>query len=308
MKKPRGKHTTRRKLSESPAILAAGKGRRSRDTLLVTGVVLGTEVTILKPSELKRLNIDEGYQRLRITSEVNDLIHVIRDGGQIPAPVQVVERPDGTWWIVDGQQRFWAHFDCDAPLRVLIHKVKDRISEQRLFRALNTQIRINSDTTIKGWDGISGKLLHSIAEDDWSPFKGLVAFTSNRSLPLSATLLAKGVYSVATGGIPLGAMEKRILPRLDTELRKPGTEVWVREWVRLSAAVFEPKRGTRVPPLPFTALGRVAHRRYGLAGRPIFPESCYALKRANLVGITPTQSQRYIAVVEQAIEQRWKNS
>lgn len=302
------KPNQRRTMKESDAILQAAAARRVHSPVILTGVKVATTITMIQPEQFPRLGVDERYQRVRIGGEVNELIHAIRNGGEIPDPVDIAQRPDGSLWLVDGQQRFWAHSECGVPLKAHIHQVEDLVAESRLFVALNSRRKVNTRTIIKGWPGLAGEFLRRMQTSDRSPIKGMIDFGQNSSLPLDAPSVVKGVLVVTTGlEYPSGDMATRMLPRIDAALKVPGMIAWAEAFVDLIAAVFsmQPNAG-RVRVLPVIALAAVAHRKYVEAGRPAFPHSCARLRNTNWDTLVPSHAKQYLPVLEREIERRWK--
>jgi hypothetical protein len=308
MSKPAAvRHKRRDKMSQSAAVMAAVQARSLVAPTMVRGVILAARVTVIDPKDFGRLGVDERYQRLRITNQINMLVKVLRGGGQVADPIDVAERPDGSWWIVDGQQRFWAHDECQAPLRANIHKVKDLASETALFLALNARRKVSARVTIKGWQGPTGDFVRWCNESDQSPIRGLVDFGNNSKLPIDATTLVKGALAVNTGLLANGDMGTRVLPRADVALAVTGARAWAEEYVRLLAAVFDTNTNAgKVRILPALALARVAHRKYSAAGRPVFPKTCSLLRRCNWDTIVPTHASRFLPMLEGEVEKRWK--
>lgn len=299
----------RRKLTESPAIFDGYMAARLRKQVLVTGVQIAATTTVIPPDEFGRLRIDESYQRAKITNKVNDLITVIRQGGQIPDPVDVSERPDGSWYIVDGQQRFWAHFECSVQLKAHIHRVADLAAEKRLFIALNSRQGLSPKNIIKSWTGPTGELLHRLNESDKSPLKGLIDFSGNAAKPIDASSLVKAFLILLTGVKHGGDTATRLLPRTDTALQVAGATAWVEAFVQLVCAVFGPSTGSggaKVRVLPMVALASVAHEKYCDAGRPIFPRSTSRLRQVNWNNAVPSHATKYQGMLEDRIKRLWR--
>ncbi len=305
---PKKKSKPARKMGESDAMMAAAAARRIVQSVLVTGVQMADKVTVIRYEEFGKLRVDEGYQRMRIGTEVNQIIHALKAGGAVPDPVDIAERPDGSWWIVDGQQRFWAHDECRLPLRAMVHKVESREAEERLFIVLNSRRKVGAKVILKGWPGPAGQFIRRVNEDDRSPFFGMVDFSTSSHLPLDAMALLRGVLVVMTGLENAGGDAATVLlPRTDAALRIPGRQHWAEEFVRLIAAVFNVEKGAgRIRVLPIIALARVAFKKYEEAGRPVFPRTCAGLRRVNWDTIVPTHSNQYLPVLVEVIERRWK--
>jgi hypothetical protein len=301
------KKVRRDKLASSPAVLAASATRRLVKQVVVTGVTMAKTVTVIPPSQFKKLGVDERYQRVRVDDEINDLIHIIKAGGQVPDPVHIAQRTDSSLWIVDGQQRFWAHWECEEPLRAFIHGVENIDAETNLFYALNTRHRLSARTVAKGWPGISGDLLRKMNTDAASPLLGLIDMQNSTTYPVDATTLIKGFLTLTTGLMPNGNMMTRVLPRLDTALKVPGMIAWCEQFSQLLAAVFDMRKGVgRVRILPMLALASVAHKKYVAAGRPVFPTTCAYMRRTNWDSIAPSHAQQFLPLLVSAIEKKWR--
>lgn len=302
-----GKQVRNRRLAESAKVNAAADAKRLRKQVMVTGVVVADRITVIQPDQFSQLNVDEQYQRLRIGDEVNALISVIRAGGAIPDPVDISERPDGSWWIVDGQQRFWAHFETKTPLRAHIHKVDSIVAEVNLFIALNSRRKLGSKAVLKGWPGPAGELVRRLNISDKSPLKGMIDNANNSKLPLDSITIVKGVLAALTGMYPSGDTATFLLPRVDSALRQTGAAAWADAFAQLVGAVFGGKAGQgRVRVLPVIALGRVAYRKYTAAGRPVFPSSCVRMRAVNWDTLVPTHARQYLPLIEEKIEKLWK--
>lgn len=299
---------SKRRLKDSDAIFSAAQASRLRQPVLVTGVKFAAVVTVIPVDDFGKLNIDrDRYQRGEMRVDVNTLINVIKSGGQIPSPIDIAERPDGTWWIVDGQQRFLAHEQAKVAIKAHIHLVDNTEAEEKLFVALNSRHALMPRTVIKGWPGPFGQFIRRMNNDDKSPLKGRIDFGSNSKLPLDAATVLTGVLTVLTGNLPYGDTITSRLPRADAALKLAGGVAWAEAFVYLVAAVFGMNPGgRRVRILPVLALARVAHRKYVDAGRPVFPKSCARLRATNWDTIVPTHARQYLPLLEQRIEKLWR--
>lgn len=153
----------RRKLTESEIANATRVRKRQG---LVVGKLSNPEYRVFSPAELTQLNIDESYQRMQIKTQVNDLAHVLRQGGEIPDPITVAQRPDKSLWIIDGQQRFWAHMDVQKPLKAMVYKVADVEEEKNIFLAMDRHVKVTPAYFVKAWPGEASKLLTEVNEQD----------------------------------------------------------------------------------------------------------------------------------------------
>jgi len=142
--------------------LEAAARKRTRAILVAEGIGL-PEVGVLNPSDFPKINVDQvTYQRHR-TNEVNELIHVLRNGGKFPQPIAVAVRPDGSWYLVDGLQRFSAAVECDEPLPMLLYKSTGARAEAVLFQILNRHVALQRDTTVKAWQGPGAEMIRAAA-------------------------------------------------------------------------------------------------------------------------------------------------
>lgn len=299
----------RQRLTESDAVMQAALTRRLRQQVLVTGVKIAPIVTKIDPADFGLLHIDEGYQRARVGQEVNDLIAVIHQGGQIADAIHVSERPDGTLWIVDGQQRFWAHRDTNTAIKALIHKVDNREAEIRLFIALNSRRKLGARQVVRGWPGPFGDWLRFQNESDKSPLKGMIDFGSHHQRPFDATALLRAVTALLTGITATGDTATAALPRVDTAMKLTHAHAWCDAYVQLLASIFGQnagKAGRRVRQMPMVALALVAHRKFTAAGRPVFPSSTSRLRNVNWDVQTPSNARQYLPLLEKKIEHLWK--
>lgn len=300
----------RHALTDSDALFKAAQTQRLRQPVLVTGVKFASVVTVIQPSDFSKLRIDrEKYQRGEHRTDVNSLIAVIKSGGQIPSPIDVAERRDGTWWIADGQQRFLAHEATQTPIKAHIHLVDDAESEEKLFIALNSRRNLSPRTVIRGWPGLFGQFIRRMNDDPKSPVRGMIDLSvgGNSHLPLDAATILSGVIIAVTGSLPHGDTITSRLPRADAALRLAGGMVWAENFIYLVAAVFGTRAGgRRVRVLPVMALARVAHRKYTEHGRPVFPRSCAKMHATNWDTIVPSHARQYMPLIEERIEKLWK--
>lgn len=308
-KRAAGQAVRRRRMTQSAELFTAVQNRRKREQVLVSGVKMAPSVVLIQPEEFTRLNIDESYQRARISKKVNDLISVLLSGGQIPDPIDVVERTDGSWWIVDGQQRFWAHVEAARPIKAHIHHVDDHDAEVRLFYALNSRYSLTTKNVVKGWPGLTGEFIRRMDTSERSPLRGMIDFGGNSKRPVDANALVQALMVLLTGTSWRGDTMTSMLPRVDTALRLTGAVAWAEAYVQLLAAVFGPRHERtygKVRILPMLALATVARRKYIEAGRPVFPRSCRYLQKVNWVTAVPSHARKYLPELEHRMERLWK--
>lgn len=301
----------RRKLTDSEAIFANAETMRLRKPVLVKGVRRAGTVTLIQPDEHGKLHIDERYQRPRVGQEVNDLIYVLTSGGQIADPIDVAQRTDGSWWIIDGQQRFWAHRETEKALPAHIHLVDSYEAEVNLFYALNSRTALTSKNVVKGWPGPAGEFIRRMNASDKSALKGMINLTNDSSKPIDGAILARCLLVLLTGISPTytGNTATSLMPKLDTALKQAGAVAWAEAYCQLLAVTFGPsagKGGRRVRILPMLALARVARRKFLEHGRIVFPKVTSRLQRVNWDNVVPTHALKYLSDVEEKIERNWK--
>jgi hypothetical protein len=301
---------SKRKISDSEALQAQADIKRLKQPVLVTGVKFAATVTVIPPAEFGKLNIDrDRYQRGEVHRDVNTLITVLKQGGQIPAPIDVSERPDGSWWIVDGQQRFLAHDAAKMPIKAHIHMVESQEAEEKLFIVLNSRRGLSPRTVIRGWPGLFGTFIRRMNTDEKSPLRGLIDLSvgGNSHMPLDPATLLNGVIIVVTGTMPTGDTIMSKLPRADAALRLAGGIAWAEAFCALCAVVFGARPGARrARVLPVMALAKVAHRKYMAAGRPVFPRSAARLQAVNWETLVPSHARQYLPLIEDRIERVWR--
>lgn len=300
----------RQRLMQSPKVLAQARAARKREGLIIEGLKPGTLRTF-EPKDLTRLlNIDESYQRLRISGHVNDLIHVLTKGGCIPDPITVAKRPDGSLWIVDGQQRYWAHVDTGTALKAIVYDVESVEQEKQMFLALDRHRKVGAGYFVKAWNGECAKLIVNAAGEEDSPFFGRVDLGGNTQRPFAATTMLRGMLAAMNGQVARGQVQA-ILERSDVSwAQDEGAPQRARRYLELIAAVFV--YGTQTPirlmPIVAIAFGRVAHEYWQGQESYRLPDAkvVMALRKVNWLRLTPTASTEYLILVEQRIRAIWK--
>jgi hypothetical protein len=258
--------------------IARGDGARgsSRATpLLVQNVVTSAKIVTIPFKDIKggKLDIDERYQRWRMADQVGYLVSVIKAGGQIVDPIKVAERTDGSWWIIDGQQRYWAAWHCEIGLRAEIRKVTSLEQERAMFNAAHIMKQPTANWKVMSWPNPIGKLLRSLNTREDSALKGMTNHHSAKTAyPIA--MVAKGLFVVVTG-FTRDLKIEAALQWLDTELleRKTWIEKATLMWSVMVANVFEPaSHEGRMRSLPVKALAIVAHKRWkGLGVKSAWP-------------------------------------
>jgi hypothetical protein len=256
----------------------------------------------LEPHQFKKLNVDETYQRIEIKSEINDLIHVLQAGGCIPDPVTVAERQDGSWWIVDGQQRFWAHEATEKPLRCEIWKVESLDEERTLFQLMNTNRTVRPDFLVHSWPGISGDFIRGISADKAHPFFQNINFGKNHSLPYGASIVMRAVL-LFLGGRSQNVVT-RVMALLDRQLADVTARKKARQFLDLLCLANPPRQRLRY--IAALALAAVARRRWEKEWVPMPSRCAMAIQKINWENALPSNSLKFLPLAESVIDTKWK--
>lgn len=300
---PQPKRPQRRRISESDALFALSQSKRIADPLVIRDVPVPIRMA-LTLADMRNVNVDERYQRLRITDEVNRLIHVLKAGGLIPDPISLARRTDGSFWILDGQQRFLAYWECDLAIPAAdVYDVTTLEQEMQLFQVFNSRVGVNSETLVKSWVGPIGVLIRTWAEQP--EYKGRVSFgKTGSSLAYSSTILVRGALAAAAGVMPTGSI-KTVMARADAALKDPMAVQRADAYLRLLPLVFPPDNG-RVKMIPAVALGRVSARRWATDVRMPLASVYERLKKLRWDSLAPTHAAQFTQLLETAIEKIWK--
>ena len=302
----KGEHR-KRTLVESDAIREVARRRSvGQPLIIVTEEGVRFEgVRTVNQGSFKRIGIEERYQRVKLTAFVNELIHVLKAGGKVLDPVSVAVRPDDTWWLVDGQQRFYAHLECDLPMLAAFYRVADFEAERTLFIALNRKVSVNAATMVKAWAGPSAAAVREAHDKPGGPLEGRVNFGRHAGRTFDASIVIKGMLGASAGLFGNGAIE-RLLTRTDAAMQTNQAAAERAEaFLRLIAQVFP---GPRARVLPIIALGMVAYRRWTAGGHPTMPDgmALRRLRQTNWDAIAQVHARRFFPVFEQWIEARWR--
>ena len=256
------------------------------------------------------------YQRIRVTGEVNDLIIVLRSGGVIPQRVCLSKR-DGKYWIVDGQQRFWAHSETSTPMLANVYACKTIEEEKRLFEVLNTRRGVAANTMIGAKGGWLTDLLLT-ANDEHPTLHGMFNFGRHHARILSASAVVRAIGVAVFGIHPNKAITAvRLVNRLtakgekDAMLRRRSEQ-----FLELIAQVFITNRKAmklrihsrprRIKSAAMMGLAAVAYENWSGRGKAAMPTDQQAqrlLNEANQIGIPP--GRRYYVVYENAMRDTW---
>lgn len=263
---------------------------------------------ILTPNEMGRLHIDEEhYQRIKITDWVLDLETALKAGGQIPDPVTVAVRPDGRWYIVDGQQRFCAATMAGVPLPAMLWDVKHIDDECNAFNILNAHKRMKADYLVRSWRGEIGDLLRKAEEAQSSPLCGKINLTNNSGRPFSSAALVKAVGIAAGVNGKHSRETNQMLGVVDGQLKKPGARVRAEAYLDLIAAVFGGgTAGARVRTHWLTTLAMVAAERWEKDCIQPDKRSLTRLQAFRWATAIPTAEARYIPLMLDLLRKCWK--
>lgn len=249
------------KTLQNDAVYKVKALQRMRAVLIVEGISDPVD-RYLSPAEFARCDVDPRYQRGR-TDMVNTLVHVLKSGGKIYAPVVLCERPgDDRLYIVDGHQRFLAHDICAEPMPVKIHQSTGWQAEALLFQALNYHRGLTSDLVVKSHRGPGAELLREAASDENHWLYNRIHFGDPGRRPYPAFALMRGLMSVTRDVLPTGKVQD-ICARVDHAITTdPMAVVRCRAFLRLVPRVFPYSNGVRPRPLAIIGLARVAERRW----------------------------------------------
>lgn len=276
-------------------------------TPLVVKLRPGTVFAVIQPEKFGEINIDEDYQRMVIKALVNTLIYVLRNGGDIPAPVHLARRKDGSLWILDGQQRFWAHLETGTPLKAWIHPVENIEDERDLYNILNRKVQQNAMNQVKSSNSLVAACVRGWDDSDQSPMHRRINFGSNSGRPYDCTLLVRGVAAALTG-LKVQGKISNVMDRTEVEWnRNVGWSEKVGDaFLELVSLIWPGPY--RVRYLTCLALGSVCHRRWrgGTITLPSRKEIA-ALRRVNWENVSQSKALKYLSVYENAITRIWKS-
>lgn len=297
-------------------------GDRNRDPLTVTGVG-EPEYAVFDPPDHRRLNIDESYQRMQIRLHVNQMISILESGGEIPEPIAVARRPGGTLWIVDGQQRYWAHWHAQKPLRALIYDVQTLDQERQLFIVMNKTKAVSPGWKVRAWPGPSRELLLWMANGEDSPYQGRIVFgegggrqtahDDNVMRPVVASIIVKGLGCALTDGKTFHSATDRIettMEKIDRLIRTERERTY--KVAKMYGVLLNNTFGNRRPGrIEAIALGFAAAQRWaGLRVSDAWPlptnRENQKLAEFPWVKYAPSSQAQWIPVLVPALLRVWK--
>jgi hypothetical protein len=292
-------------LATSPNTLKAHEARRGQP-LIVPQTVKRFGMFTLSADELMELRIDTRYQREEVTNEVNALIVVLKKGGMIPDPISVVERKygDKKRYIVDGQQRWWAHVDTSTPIAAVIYHVSSYEDEVALFHALNTQSRVSPETRLRSLPGPAGDTLRRLNTDPESPLFGKISFADRGPMKFGAMVILRGMVALIANVKPVGGLD-RVTPTFDRVYKqdpKMATRM-VDQYAWLLSQVFE---DDRVRAVAAVALGKMVYAAYvNHGGEMPNAQILRKLKSFRWERYCPTPGLQWLPTVVAAAQEVW---
>lgn len=300
-----GKKTRHRRLSESDAVLKMHLDRRTKKPITLDQ--LKTYRATIAPQRFKQLNVDETYQRVRIAHWVNDLIHTIKAGGWVPDPIALAERPDGSLWIVDGQQRYWAASECGVPLEAIIYKVPDPktdnyVTERKLFYVLSRTYGLTTVNRVATWAGRVTELLHQVDESD-AYTTHHIGFKHGGGTVYNPSVIVCGIVTLLSSAVARGSLDS-VLRRSETLLETVAARQRATAFIALIPRVWpHPPDARRLAVL---GLARVARLRWADRITDVTPTVASRVGRVNVSLLTNGSiSLRFLPLVEGAYAKRW---
>jgi hypothetical protein len=291
-------------LATSPATLKAHEARRGQP-LIVPATVKRFGMVTLSLDDTMDLRIDTRYQREEVTIEVNTLIHVLKKGGMIPDPVSVVERKydDRKRYIVDGQQRWWAHVDCGVPLAVVIYHVSSYEDEVALFHALNTVTRVTPENRLRSLPGPAGNTIRRLNETPTSPLFGQISFVEKGTFRIGGMVLLRGLTALVSNTKPVGGLD-RIAPAFDRyyTMNPKAADRLIEQYAVLVSQIFEDER---VRSVPAVAIGRMLYATLASQGEMPTAMQIRRLKALRWAKLTPTPGMQWLPTVVAAVQEIW---
>ena len=284
------------------------KAKNPNPILVGRGLKRATEVTVIPASELDTLHIDPQYQRAENRDLVNQLLAVLEAGGMVPDPITIAVRPDKSRYIVDGQQRWAAHYLAMKPIAAVLYFVDSIEEERRLFSVLNTYRRPSPAVRMRAWTGPSAELVQFIVGSPASPLLGELSFaTSGGASKHTAPTVLRGVgaaLGMAMRGGSQSATEDfmRGLDRVYVADKKRAIRVTL-AFLSLAKQIFQTGRWQSTPVL---ALGMAAAERWenGTCAPPS-KAALYNLRRLNWTNPSAAEQGRWLPVLKADVLRRW---
>jgi hypothetical protein len=291
-------------------VKAATKGDhtklRQRSPLVVQGVSKPVPM-LVGVDKFHLLDIDSRYQRDRVRPEVSDLIAALQAGGSVPAPICLVRRKykengrvSELLWVVDGQQRAWAHLWLKRPFNALVYEVDSLDHERDLFVALNTFVSLSAKQHVESASGAAAAMIREVSADAAHPLHGLIAFR-NGGGGIASSSVARGIFAAMLGRPSNGRIQD-ILRTCDAAMGDRRSEERARAFLQIIPGVFPSGAKT----LPLSAVGLVAYRRW--QDGVVLPSKAILsrVRRINWDHFAPSPSLRWMPTILKQVEQAWK--
>jgi hypothetical protein len=294
-------------LASSVATMRSHEQRRG-SPIMVPPSVKVRGMHRLGVKDLMELRVDTSYQRDEVTQEVNDLIVVLKRGGVIPDPISVAERRYGDHgrYIVDGQQRWWAHVDCGVPIHAVLYEVQTYDDEVRLFHALNTQTRVTPETRLRSLPGAAGDTIRRLNTE--GPLKGHVKFTAGSNSIVGAMILLRSLTALISNTKGIGGVD-RVAPTFDRYYKMAPKIAgrMIDQYAELAARIFvEPRK--RMRSVPGVALARIGYAAWTADPANMPMPSDRQVRRLQALdwdGLTPSSAAKWQPTVIAAIQEIW---
>ena len=294
--------TTKRRKKQ----LARKQKRKGRALLTVTKTDARIGATITIPvSKLDTLGIDERYQGCEVRQWVSGLAQALADSGQQIVPIAVAVRPDGSRWIVDGQQRWRAHRQAGVPILATLYYVDSFEAERKLFLTLNHRRAKSATTIVMAWPGEGAVLINHLSTSDQSALRGDISTRAETRAKCPASTAARWMVTLLTGSTPSTSQDVMSLLNEAVESDKAGAYKRAEMIAVILAKVFHE---SNIPSLAPRSIALVCRQRWdGLLVTDAFPmpngRQIVKLQRVNWTEYGNASSKSPILVLE--IERAW---
>ncbi|KKL09037.1 hypothetical protein LCGC14_2569860, partial [marine sediment metagenome] len=237
---------------------------------LVEGVDI--ELLGLETLDPATLNLDRGsYQRGEQAAEVLEIAAKLdAKNGYLPT-IKVSERPDGSRWVVDGQQRCYAAEVVGRGVRAEIWRILSNMDpievERRWFAVENASVTISPIQNVIGHPGAARTVLVEwLRNDPKSALRNRIQESNSCRFPLLYVM--KYLYISYTGILRMPRAQI-FMSRFDKALEEDADRLlkFAMMGANLLVHVFEgpiaADRGNRLMGYSLQALGLATNRRWG---------------------------------------------
>jgi len=258
-------------------------------------------------AQAQKFQIDDGYQRGLKKQRIKNMAALLNAGYVIPRLVDVAARSDGTYYVFDGQQRFWAHMAAQKNITCVLWRFTNAKAEAKAFITWNNTVRVNPADKIRAWVGPSGALLRHLMGDEISALCGVLSWGPRSRIPIGVfafglhnALIGKDAKQLAKSSI------EDVLARIDAAVcadKERAYEV-ARSFASVCAKVFP--QGRHGYAIPVRALGVRAHAKWEGNGAAVPPKRVTtSLSRTNWDRFAPSASSVFLPSVLGAITKKW---